>query len=71
MLVYFSFSYDADVYDDISVSRIRDQARTLLKLLSAQRSGISQEIAIVFIAHGLGGLVVKKVKPDTKIPLPD
>jgi len=66
-----SFSYDADVHDDTSVSRIRDHARTLLNFLKDERSDISRKIPIVFIAHSLGGLVVKQVRPDTNATLPD
>ncbi|KAE8441038.1 hypothetical protein EG329_006075 [Mollisiaceae sp. DMI_Dod_QoI] len=55
-----SFSYRADVYDNSSIAGIRDHARNLLNHLRDKRPRNLSSRSIVFVAHSLGGLVVKQ-----------
>ncbi|CAP65889.1 uncharacterized protein PODANS_5_10945 [Podospora anserina S mat+] len=56
----FTFGYNGDVFHNDSVAGIRDLARTLLDLLDLDRKGIDARRPIVFVAHCLGGLIVKQ-----------
>ncbi|KAK0702414.1 hypothetical protein B0H67DRAFT_524214 [Lasiosphaeris hirsuta] len=56
----FSFGYNADMYGNTSIAGIRDNARSLLSRLELQRDGLASPTPIVFIAHCLGGLIVKQ-----------
>jgi len=57
----FSFGYNADMYRNNSVAGIRDNARSLLSFLELERESLDCTPPIVFIAHCLGGLIVKQV----------
>lgn len=55
-----SFGYNADMYRNNSAAGIRDNARTLLSYLCLEREELDSPTPIVFIAHCLGGLIVKQ-----------
>lgn len=55
-----SFGYNGDIYRNDSVAGIRDLARSLLSYLSIKRRGVDSNRPILFIAHCLGGLIVKQ-----------
>lgn len=57
-----SYGYNSDTMFSKSVSNIDDEARELLLRLHNERvSRAERERPIMFIAHSLGGIVVKKV----------
>ena len=58
-----SFAYNADAYNNKSTSSTRVLAWHLLSLLRLARQDADPDRAIVFIAHNIGGLVVKHVSP--------
>ncbi|KAK0706163.1 hypothetical protein B0T26DRAFT_602542, partial [Lasiosphaeria miniovina] len=55
-----SFGYSGDMYRNKSVAGIRGNAGALLDHLRALRYGVDQTRPIVFVAHCLGGLIVKQ-----------
>jgi len=57
----FSFGYDADIEGNSSVAGIRGNARALLGRLRDHREDLKSRNPIVFLAHSLGGLIVKQV----------
>ena len=58
----FSYGYDASTAFSNSVADIDDQACILLDFLKLERSSSREEQRpIIFIAHSLGGIIVKKV----------
>ncbi|KAK4144482.1 uncharacterized protein C8A04DRAFT_11422, partial [Dichotomopilus funicola] len=58
-----SFGYNANTTFTKSVGGISDQSMMLLDRLDGKRmQSYEQQRPIIFLAHGLGGLVVKKVK---------
>ncbi|GAB1321004.1 hypothetical protein MFIFM68171_11214 [Madurella fahalii] len=56
-----AYGYDGDVHENGFVARIRDHARTLVARLVDERDGVDPARPIVFVAHCLGGLIVKRV----------
>lgn len=65
-----TFGYDSAVAFSKSVSGIEGFAKQLLYRLQFMRE--SKDRPIIFICHSLGGIVVKKVKPEiypSSIPL--
>jgi hypothetical protein len=62
-----SFGYNANLFADVVTSRVYDHSKNLLEELRLARSDLPpeedlfQSRPIVFIAHSLGGIVVKKV----------
>ncbi len=59
-----SFGYDADVYGNTSVTGIRGNAQALLARLRDRRETRDHGRPIVFVAHSLGGIVLKQVRLD-------
>ncbi|KAK0645816.1 Alpha/Beta hydrolase protein [Cercophora newfieldiana] len=55
-----SFGYNGDIYHNNSVAGIRGNAGALLSHLRSLRYGVDQARPIVFVAHCLGGLIVKQ-----------
>ena len=57
-----SYGYDSGIAFSKSVSDIDDEAAKLLDRLSGERQSDGQKTKpVVFVAHSLGGIVVKKV----------
>lgn len=57
-----SFAYDADIYGNTSVAGIRGNAEALLARLRDLRDDRDYGRPIVFVAHSLGGIVLKRVR---------
>ena len=55
-----SFGYNADIHNNTSVAGIRGNAKNLLHILQQKREKIGSTNPIVFLAHSLGGLIVKQ-----------
>lgn len=61
-----SYGYDSMTAFSKSVTDVEDQATMLLNALALNRSQLSEKKGpLVFIAHSLGGIVVKKVLSST------
>lgn len=56
-----SFGYDAAHALGNSVADINDAAASLVNSIAGERDDGSKGRPIVFVAHSLGGIVVKKV----------
>ena len=57
-----SYGYDAQTVFSQSVATIRDQAIALLNAILDERSdSTARHRPIIFMAHSLGGIIVKKV----------
>jgi hypothetical protein len=55
-----SFGYSGDIYENDSVAGIRGNARALLVHLKLRREDLDASRPIIFLAHCLGGLIVKQ-----------
>ncbi|KAK4223460.1 hypothetical protein QBC38DRAFT_487688 [Podospora fimiseda] len=57
-----SFSYNGDITQDevVSFATIRDNSQALLTQLACRRDGVHADRPIIFVAHCLGGLIVKQ-----------
>ena len=59
-----SFGYNSTTAFSKAVTGIEDEAAILLERLKGMRqTNQEKDRKILFIAHSLGGIVVKKVKP--------
>lgn len=55
-----SFGYSGDVYENDSVAGIRGNAKALLVHLKLRREDLDASRPVIFLAHCLGGLIVKQ-----------
>ncbi|KAH6843220.1 hypothetical protein B0I37DRAFT_214753 [Chaetomium sp. MPI-CAGE-AT-0009] len=55
-----SFGYNGDIYENDSVAGIRGNAKTLLVHLKRRREDLEASRPVIFLAHCLGGLIVKQ-----------
>ncbi|KAK0647014.1 hypothetical protein B0T16DRAFT_391337 [Cercophora newfieldiana] len=55
-----SFGYSGDIYENNSVAGIRGNATSLLVHLKLRREDLDEKRPIIFLAHCLGGLIVKQ-----------
>lgn len=60
------FGYNANVAFETSTAGVREQAINLLNRIASKRED-AEERPIVFIAHGLGGIVVKRALVEAKL----
>ncbi|OAQ61390.1 ankyrin repeat domain-containing protein [Pochonia chlamydosporia 170] len=60
------FGYNSNVAFETSISGVREQASNLLNRLQLKRRDAANR-PIVFIAHSLGGIVVKQALVETKL----
>ena len=61
-----SYGYDSTTAFSKSVTDIEDQATILIDALHSERASPSEENRpLMFIAHSLGGVIVKKVIPSS------
>lgn len=64
-----SFGYNSNIFATQSVNDIQQVAEILIEgIYNAVRKMDNQSPTIVFIAHSLGGLVVKKVTSNASFP---
>jgi predicted alpha/beta hydrolase family esterase len=57
------FAYNANVAFESSTAGVVEQADNLLnRLRGKRRRGIPQTRPIIFVAHSLGGIIVKRVR---------
>ncbi|KAK0716523.1 hypothetical protein B0T21DRAFT_454319 [Apiosordaria backusii] len=55
-----AFGYNGDIYRNDSLAGIRDLGKTLLSYLTLKRQDVEPSRPILFIAHCLGGIIVKQ-----------
>lgn len=60
------FGYNANVAFETSIAGVREQAINLLNRIASKREEV-EERPIVFVAHGLGGIVVKRALVEAKL----
>ncbi|SLM40185.1 P-loop containing nucleoside triphosphate hydrolase [Lasallia pustulata] len=60
------FGYNANVAFETSVAGVREQAINLLNRIASKREE-AEEKPIVFVAHSLGGIVVKRALVEAKL----
>lgn len=61
------FAYNSNIAFATSTAGLREAAESLLLRLSAERRGDASERSLIFIAHSLGGLVVKRALVTAKL----
>lgn len=61
----WSYGYNADTALSAAVTDLNDEAEMLLDRIKGERSTASTKARqIIFVAHSLGGILVKKVRSD-------
>ncbi|SLM40430.1 hypothetical protein A1O9_11900 [Lasallia pustulata] len=60
------FGYNANVAFETSIAGVREQAINLLNRIASKREE-AEEKPIVFVAHSLGGIVVKRALVEAKL----
>ena len=60
------FGYNSNVAFETSIAGVREQAMSLLNRIASKREE-AEERPIVFVAHSLGGIVVKRALVEAKL----
>jgi hypothetical protein len=60
------FGYNSNVAFETSIAGVREQAVNLLNRLASKRED-AEERSIIFVAHSLGGIIVKRALVEAKL----
>ncbi|ERF72769.1 hypothetical protein EPUS_09197 [Endocarpon pusillum Z07020] len=63
----FLFGYNSNVAIETSTAGVNEQAENMLNRLSFERKNVPSQRPIIFIAHSLGGIIVKRALVEAKL----